>query len=378
MRVLFLTKYYPPSEGGIERYSHLLCSGLARAGHEVTVVCYGEDSSQTRTETAEGVTIHRLRRRLTIARAPVSLSLPRILSRALDECDVLHMNFPNPWAELCYLRAPSDRPMVLSYHSDVLPRRFFRSLYAPIIKGVLRRATTIIAGSTPYMQSSHALTDHRERCRIIPYPVDMERLENPDNDGVRAARRRHGRFILFCGRLVHYKGVQHLIRALPRLQDLRLVVAGRGDQEGRYRAEAERSQVGHQVDFVGKVNDEQLTSLYHASECFVLPSTSRAESFGIVLAEAMACHRPVISTEIGTGTSWINEDGKTGIVVPPEDSDALGSAISRIVGDRSLQDRLGANAAAKARRCFAPSQAVSATEELYDELVAGGAAGALT
>jgi len=81
---------------------------------------------------------------------------------------------------------------------------------------------------------------------------------------------------------------------------------------------------------------------------FCLPSIHRSESWGAVQVEALACGKPVVSTELGTGTSWVNQDGQTGIVVPPMDAGALAGALKRLLGDPALRARYGAAASLRA------------------------------
>ena len=96
MRVLFLTKYYPPSEGGIERYGHLLCTGLASCGIEVDVVAFAEDRLAAPPCVMDGVAVYRLPRHLNPGHAPFSLALPGLVRRLAPRCDLVHLNFPNP------------------------------------------------------------------------------------------------------------------------------------------------------------------------------------------------------------------------------------------------------------------------------------------
>lgn len=96
MKILFLTKYYPPSEGGIERYGHMLCSDLAARGIGVEVVAASEEREATREEWVDGVKVHRLRPELNFSSTPITLGLPLLLKDLIDDFDLLHINFPNP------------------------------------------------------------------------------------------------------------------------------------------------------------------------------------------------------------------------------------------------------------------------------------------
>jgi len=370
MRVLFVTKYFPPSEGGIERYSHLLCTGLQQSGVEIEVIAATEGDRRSYTEVIDGVKVHRLGTLLAVGGAPFSPGLPGLFRRLGPRFDLLHLNFPNPWPELVYLGLGRSNKAVLTYHGDIFRQKLFLRFYTPFIHLLMQQVTAIIATSANYVNSSPILSRYRDKCRVIPLPVDTAALGQVEPGAVAAMRNQYGKFVLFAGRLVYYKGLEHLIEAVGLLEDIRLVVVGRGPLENTCRAQAARLQLGSRVSFLGKVPDEELRALYSACQCFVLPSVARSEAFGMVLAEAMASGRPVISTELSTGTSFINLDQETGFVVPPGDAAALAAKIQLLVGNPGLQEQLGRNARKRVERFFRQEIMVADTLKLYGETLA--------
>jgi len=124
------------------------------------------------------------------------------------------------------------------------------------------------------------------------------------------------------------------------------------------------------------VTPDELAALYRACDLFVLPSVTRQEAFGVVLIEAMACGKPVISTDLGTGSGWVNQDGETGLVVPPRDAPALHNAIVRLLGDAELRQAMGAAARHRARTVFGADRMVASVLGLFREVVGTGRAAA--
>jgi len=95
------------------------------------------------------------------------------------------------------------------------------------------------------------------------------------------------------------------------------------------------------VHFLGEVADDELPAYYQAADLFVLPASHRSEAFGVVQLEAMAASTPVVSTALGTGTSFVNQDGVTGFVVPPRNAEALARAVNRLLADSELRRSMG-------------------------------------
>jgi glycosyltransferase involved in cell wall biosynthesis len=122
------------------------------------------------------------------------------------------------------------------------------------------------------------------------------------------------------------------------------------------------------VRFVGRIPDEELVAYYEAADVFVLSSVAKAEAFGLVQLEAMYCRRPVVSSRLGTGVEWVNQDGVTGIVVPPRDAGALASAVNRLLTDPSLRVSLGEAGRRRVERDFSKENMVRQMLALYREV----------
>ncbi len=127
--------------------------------------------------------------------------------------------------------------------------------------------------------------------------------------------------------------------------------------------------VADRVFFVGEVSDAELPYYYAACDLFVLPANARAEAFGTVIVEALAAGKPVISTEVGTGTSWVNVHGQTGLVVPPRDPAALAEAINQLLGDERLLEQMGRAAQARAYEEFTVERMIERVYAEYDRLL---------
>jgi rhamnosyl/mannosyltransferase len=142
---------------------------------------------------------------------------------------------------------------------------------------------------------------------------------------------------------------------------------GQGPQGKEWQDLSHRLGLAQKVFFLGRVSDEELVALYHACDVFVLPAIHRSESWGAVQVEAMSCGKPVVSTELGTGTSFVNMHGQTGLVVRPRDSAALGTAILTLLHDDQRRQEMGRQARQRALSEFSLETMVDRVTSLYDE-----------
>ena len=367
MRILHIYKDYFPVTGGIENHIRLLAREQVRLGHDVTVLVtsLGPETSE---EMMEGVRVVKAARLAHLASTPISLSFFRLMGRI--SADVAHLHFPYPPGEVAnYLLGPG-KVTVFTYHSDVVRQRAILVLYHPFLLRILARADGIIVTSPRYLESSPYLRLFREKCRIIPLGVEVERFASAPGGEVQAIRNRYGHpLLLFVGKLRYYKGIPYLLEAMRGLE-ARLLIVGSGPMEREWRRLSSEMGLDGKVFFLGEVKDEELPALYHACDLFVLPASHRSEAFGTVLLEAMAAGKPVVSTELGTGTSWVNRDGETGLVVPPRDPEALARAIRTLLEDEALRLRMGERARAHAQS-FSVGEMTRKVLDYYQELLEG-------
>jgi glycosyltransferase involved in cell wall biosynthesis len=352
MKVLYVYKDYYPVVGGIENHIRLICQGLRRSFPDVEpTVLVTNTTNQTVEEQIDGVRVIKAARLANISSAPISLSLFSQMRRL--EPDITHLHFPYPIGELAYLLGGRSRKMVITYHSDIVRQKYLLQVYKPFMRRLLARADAITVSNPNYIQSSPYLKPLANKCMVIPHGADVSRFAATDATRIKATgiRRRYGNrpLVLFVGVLRYYKGVGYLIEAMRKV-DAQLLIVGRGPQGAAWQAQAEQLGLQDKVAFLGRVNDDELLGLCHACDLFVLPSIQRSESWGAVQLEAMACGKPVVCTELGTGTSFVNQNEVTGLVVPPENSDALAGAINRLLADPALRQRLGEAGRARATR----------------------------
>jgi glycosyltransferase involved in cell wall biosynthesis len=365
LRVLQVGKFYPPHMGGIETHVESLCKSLRdRVDVEVAVA---NDTWRTTHEVVGRIKVTRVGTLAQMISAPICPGLVRRIRRS--RADVVHMHLPNPPAVLALIASGYKGSVVLTYHSDVVRQKMLGALFQPILKRALKRST-IIATSERYIETSPVLSAHRDRCRVIPYGISLDRFNKCEPGLVASVRAQFGpRIVLAVGRLVYYKGFNVLVRAM-RDVDATLVLVGDGPLRSQLQRDAQAAGVGNRVVFLGEIQNHRIAPFFHAADLFVLPSVARSEAFGIVQLEAMACGTPVINTDLPSGVPTVSLDGVTGITVPPADSQSLAAAINRVLNDPTLRAAYGQAARRRVKAEFTVERMGAQVVQLYRDVLA--------
>lgn len=363
MRVLHVYKdVHPAVPGGIERHIDLLRRSVPGVQSSVLVCSRSRRSRVRQSDAGLEVAVGEFGRPLSTPMAPAFAYWLRAI-----EADVLHLHMPNPTGELAALAARDRRPMVASYHADIVRQAALLPVYKQLVDRVLDRSAAVVTGTDALRESSALLERHRARVDVIPYAVDSGWFDPAavDPEAIAATRERYGRsVVLATGRLVYYKGFERLISIAPRL-DAAVVIAGAGPLEQSLREQARRLD---NVHFTGRVTDDHLRTLMATADVFVLPSVNRAESFGIATLEAQAMGTPAVVTDVGTGTVEAIEAGVTGLVVAAADDEALLDALARLLGDAALRGQMGQAARRRVVTSHDQSEAGARFKALYERV----------
>jgi glycosyltransferase involved in cell wall biosynthesis len=383
MHILQLYKDYYPVLGGIENHVRDLSEALAARGHRVTVLATSLERHTLVEWPRPGLTVIKAARAAHLASTPISFEMLRWARRL--RVDIAHLHFPYPLGDLAYLALPARPPLLITYHSDIVRQQMLLRAYRPLLEWSLQRATRIIATSPNYVVSSPWLRRHAAKCAVVPLGIDIDRFAPTDHRppafsllGSRfsvlgsGASTPHLPLLLFVGRLRYYKGLHVLLEAMPIIP-ARLLIGGSGPEQTRLAALAVALGVADRVHFLGDIRDEDLPMLYQAADVFVLPAHLRAEALGLSQIEALASGVPCVSTELGTGTSFANLHGETGLVVPPADPAALAQAINALLADPGLRRRMGQAGRRRVAELFSRERMVAGNEAVYREVILAGA-----
>ena len=390
--VLHVGKYFPPHVGGMETYLRDLMVASTTLGVRSVALVHqsklGLHSSEEQIS-ADGaeICITRVAVWARLLFTPLSPIFPWRLRGLIqrERPDILHLHLPNPsafWA----LLLPSARrlPWVVHWQSDVLTPEssgfltIAYRLYQPLESALLKRAHKIIATSPPYLKTSEALAPVKEQCEVIPLGIkdpfaNQRASATPEDTRIDlspAAATPVPLKALAIGRLTHYKGFDVLLEAVAQTSNITLDLVGTGDQAEVLERLAHSLGITSRVRFHGTVDEDHKNRLLSACDCLCLPSTDRAESFGVVLLEAMSAARACVVTDVaGSGMSWLVGHQRTGFVTPTRDAAALATALCQLRDDRDLAIAFGQAGRQKFEASFTIEASAAAIQSLYTTLV---------
>lgn len=361
--------YYPDPPGGLQEAIRQICLATGECGVNNTIFTLSPDPVPAELVRPEGRVI-----RCRSWAAPASCDLGGVSSflqfrRLADQADVIHYFFPWPFADLLHAVACPQKPTVLTYISDIVRQRWMGKFYAPLMWHTLHNVKSIVVNCPAYAQTSPVLTHPsiREKVNIIPLGIVEESYPQVEDETVlhRLGLNDGSPYFLFIGVLRYYKGLHTLLQAAVKFRS-RIVIAGSGPEGEALRTRAQQFGLSNLI-FAGQVTNEEKVALLKGCQALILPSHLRSEAYGMVLVEAAMFGRPAISCEIGTGTSFVNVDGETGVVIPPENPDELARAMNLLL-DESVAEHFGQGARRRYESTFSGKKLGSAYAELFHKV----------
>lgn len=368
-RVLhFFKTYYPDSFGGIEQVIFQLCKGTARYGYTSEVLALSANAHKAPIEFS-GHLVHQAQLDLQVASTGFSLSAFRKFAALAKQADIVHLHYPWPFMDIVHFVTGHGKPTVVTYHSDIIRQKTLLKLYRLLKNRFLNSVDRIVATSPNYLATSPVLNRYRDKIVEITYGLDKSTYPSPSPELLAHWRSKLGeRFFLFVGMLRYYKGLHILLDAVQGT-DYPVVIVGSGPVEAELKEHAARLGLKN-IHFLGAVPDEDKVALLKLCYAVAFPSHLRSEAFGISLLEGAMFGKPMISSEIGTGTSYINVNGETGIVVPPSDPAAFREAMRFLWDNPDIAAEMGKQAEQRYWELFTAERMAASYADLYKELLA--------
>ena len=369
MRILhFYKTYYPDTMGGTEQFINQLARSTLDLGVQTDVLALSTNCLNTPTVHLQGHRIHRVPRTFQIASTGVAFGAFSRFAQLAKKADLIHYHFPWPFMDVVHFATQIKKPTVVTYHSDIIRQKRLLNVYRPLRNQFLSSVDKIVATSKNYIETSTALTRYKDKTVVIPIGLDKSTYPKPSEQLLTKWKEQVGsRFFLFVGMLRYYKGLHVLLDALQGT-DLPMVIVGSGPNEIELKQQAERLGLKN-IHFLGAVSDIDKVALLTLCTAMVFPSHLRSEAFGISLLEGAMYGKPLISCEIGTGTSFVNRHRVTGFVIEPENPLALRQAMHFLWENKAEAELLGAQAEKHYWEHFTAKQMADSYFGLYKELL---------
>lgn len=382
MKVLQLGKFYP-IRGGVEKVMWDFTRGLSERGVDCDMLCAklpsgNVEEDHRRLASMEGkILIIKLNDHGRVICVPalkkaaatmISPAMVSWLRKHCDDYDIIHVHHPDPMACLALALSGYKGRVFVHWHSDILKQKFFLVFYRPLQSWLIRRAEKIIGTTPVYVRESPCLRQVREKVTFVPIGVEPITC-GMDEIGAVKDKFKGKKIVFSLGRLVDYKGFSFLIGASKTLGNgYQIVIGGEGPLKDVLNRLIISENAENNVYLPGRLSESEVRAFFRACDVFVLSSIWKTEAFGIVQIEAMSCGKPVVATRIeGSGVSWVNENGDSGLNVEVKNSEALAEAVKKITKDERTYSGFSERAKARYEKFFTFNVMIDNVLNIYNK-----------
>ncbi|HWC57924.1 MAG TPA: glycosyltransferase family 4 protein [Candidatus Paceibacterota bacterium] len=371
--IAFVTPYFPPQGGGLEKYAYEIALRLHRDhGCRIIFITSGAHKDADRVDEVAGMKIYRLSYQWKVSNTPIALNWRKKIKTIFgkEHVDLVNVHTPVPGIGNFAAAVAGTRPVVVTYHAGSMRKHKFlvdmivsvyENVFLPLL---LKRANSIICSSD--FVRNHFLKKYTYKSITVTPAVDVNLFKpspEPPHDSTLL-------FVAGLGYAQQHKGLRILLDAVKKLEQvfphLKLIVVGDGDMREWYESYVAHLGFRDRVSFRGILTGDELVRSYQSASVLVLPSYAPAESFGMVLIEAMACKLAVIGTNIG-GIPTVISDHVDGLLIPPNDSKALADAIELIFSDMKNLRLMGENGRKKVLEHYTWDKKVAETFKIFND-----------
>jgi len=327
MNILHFGKFYPPFKGGMEKYLQELAEQQSLK-HNITVLVHNHHfsrfKSETTHETINSVTVVRQKTLKPFLFTPIMLGVGKIINSLLKQnnTQIIHIAWPNPSALFLLMNKSAKKlPWVIQWQSDMVTERssallkFAYFFFKPLEKIILKRAAAVIVSSQEYFEHSNALPAFANKCHTIPLGITFQAQNSKQSEQQWADQlwAKSPYKIFSVGRLTFYKNHQLLLQAAQLLPEAQFIITGTGELMTQLKNEIADKQLNN-VYLTGKLKQNKLHALMATCDAFCLPSNDRAESYGMVLLEALSFNKSILVSNLeGSGMKWIASQAKNSL-----------------------------------------------------------------
>ena len=372
MKVLHVYRcYYPCQFGGLQEAIRQIALTTKPLGVESRIFALSTQPDPALIHSEEGDIV---RSRSWLSPMSCDIGGPdayRKFCELADWADVIHYQFPWPFADLLQLIYKPQKPTLITYQSDIVGKGLAGIIWKPWAMHMLCSMNRIIATSPQYRDSSPILShpDLSGKVQVIPLAISEssynKTINNTAFDGTTVDTDKP--YVLFIGAFRRYKGLSNLLQAAQWVNG-QIVLLGSGLLDAELRAEASKLGINN-VLFLGSQPHATKVAFLSKARAVVLPSNLRSEAFGMALIEGLMFSKPLVCCDISTGTRYVNIHGETGFVVPPNQPHKLAEALNALLLNEELAAKMGVAARNRYETHFSGSKMAEAYLTVYQQLL---------
>ncbi|MCX6744224.1 MAG: glycosyltransferase family 4 protein [Candidatus Parcubacteria bacterium] len=382
MKIAQVVCRFKPYKGGISNVAYDYALGLSKLGHQVTVFTplYNDKDNEVKFDQFEVV---RLKTYFKFGNAGF---LPQ-LGKLLRDFDVINLHYPFfGGAEIIYRlkkQKKDEIKLVINYQMDVLGKGLKKIIFGLYNKFLMPRiiasADKVIVSSFDYAQNSDIaglMAAQSQKFIAIPPGVNLDKFSPASKDQELLDKfniKPDDKVLLFVGGLdrAHYfKGLEFLINSYKDLnsEKIKILIIGEGDLKSKYQQQVLDLGLIDHILFAGVTTDQDLPKYYNLADAVILPSIDRSEAFGIVLIEAMACAKPVITADL-PGVRSVYANNVSGFSFAVLNKDDMIAKIKKLLFNDDLRIKMGQAARERVEKMYGQQKLIIQLEDLYKELV---------
>lgn len=359
------------TQGGIEEVIQQLTAETAKLGVNNRIICLSPKCKKEEIRQVNGAEIYCYPETFEIASCGFSWQLAMKFKQHTQWADVIHYQAPWPFADMLHVFSRTNVPAVVSYQSDIVRQKYLLHAYKPLMYCFLGKVQTLVASSENYLNSSAVLQKYKKKAVVISNGVAETTNEynvlEKDQVYKELSQQLGHDFFFFMGVLRYYKGISYLLTALKNTA-YPVVIAGTGPEEQKLKQQVKELGLTN-VIFLGYITDLEKEILYQLSKAVIFPSCERTEAYGVTLVEAAMHKRAMISTELQTGTSFININEETGFVVEAKNAEQLKVAMDKLSQNTELAKNMGKVAYKRYQELFTSQKMAQDYIKIYKKLL---------
>jgi len=370
MKILQVSKYYPPFFGGLEKVAYDISENLSDDHISCDILCSNHNKGSSVEDNGK-YSITRVPTYGTFMSTPMSPTLLYMLWKMSPNYDIIHIHLPNPLANLAAFFIRGNAKLLVHWHCDADLhglKKLIGKLYNPFQNMLLSRADKIITTSPKLKAESRYLQKYLDKTQVVPIGIKLGELVATHAKVLEIKDTYKDKKIIFSlGRLVSYKGYERLINSAQALSDNYVIlIGGSGPLTAPLKNQIKKLGLEKKVFLLGAVPFEDIGSYYEACDLYCFPSITCSEAFGVVQIEAMSFKKPIIGTKIkASGVDWVNVDGETGVNIAPDDTKGLTLAITKILSDDALYQQYSRNAFNRFLDNFTIDKTIKKIKKIY-------------